>query len=40
VDGGYGAAFDPNGVVRVRIISKVTAEDLNITLQQLREAVG
>ena len=28
---------DPNGVVRVRIISKVTAEDLNVTLQQLRE---
>lgn len=28
---------DPNGIVRVRIISKVTAEDLNVTLQQLRE---
>lgn len=32
--------IDPNGVVRVRIISKVTTEDLNITMQQLREAVG
>jgi cytochrome c biogenesis protein CcmG/thiol:disulfide interchange protein DsbE len=28
---------DPNGIVRVRIISKVTSEDLNVTLQQLRE---
>jgi cytochrome c biogenesis protein CcmG/thiol:disulfide interchange protein DsbE len=28
---------DPNGIVRVRIISKVTADDLNVTLQQLRE---
>lgn len=32
--------IDPSGVVRVRFISKVTAEDLNITLQQLREALG
>ncbi len=29
---------DPNGIVRVRIISKVTADDLNVTLQQLRES--
>jgi cytochrome c biogenesis protein CcmG, thiol:disulfide interchange protein DsbE len=29
---------DPNGVVRVRIISTVDAEGLNVTLQQLREA--
>jgi cytochrome c biogenesis protein CcmG/thiol:disulfide interchange protein DsbE len=29
---------DPAGVVRVRFISKVTAEDLGVTLQQLREA--
>jgi cytochrome c biogenesis protein CcmG/thiol:disulfide interchange protein DsbE len=29
--------IDPAGVVRVRMISKVTAEQLNVTLQQLRE---
>ena len=29
--------IDPAGVVRVRMISKVTAEQLNITLQQMRE---
>jgi cytochrome c biogenesis protein CcmG/thiol:disulfide interchange protein DsbE len=29
---------DPAGVVRVRMISRVTADDLNVTLQQLREA--
>ena len=29
--------IDPGGVVRVRVISKVTAEQLNVTLQQLRE---
>lgn len=28
---------DPAGVVRVRMISKVTADNLNVTLQQLRE---
>lgn len=32
--------IDPGGVVRVRIISRVTAEDLNVTMQQLREATG
>ncbi len=31
---------DPDGVVRLRLISKVTAEGLNVTMQQLREAVG
>ena len=31
---------DPNGIVRVRIISKVTAEDLSVTLQQLREGAA
>jgi cytochrome c biogenesis protein CcmG/thiol:disulfide interchange protein DsbE len=31
---------DPDGVVRVRMISKVTAEELNVTMQQLREALG
>ena len=31
---------DPDGVVRIRLISKVTAEGLNVTLQQLREALG
>ncbi len=31
---------DPNGIVRVRIISRVTNEDLNVTMQQLREATG
>jgi cytochrome c biogenesis protein CcmG/thiol:disulfide interchange protein DsbE len=31
---------DPAGVVRVRLISKVTAEQLNVTLQQLREGIG
>ena len=30
--------IDPAGIVRVRIISKVTAEQLDVTLQQLREA--
>jgi cytochrome c biogenesis protein CcmG, thiol:disulfide interchange protein DsbE len=30
--------IDPAGVVRVRFISKVTAENLEVTLQQLREA--
>jgi cytochrome c biogenesis protein CcmG/thiol:disulfide interchange protein DsbE len=30
--------IDPAGVVRVRFISKITAEDLEVTLQQLREA--
>lgn len=29
--------IDPAGVVRVRMISKVSAEQLNVTLQQLRE---
>jgi cytochrome c biogenesis protein CcmG/thiol:disulfide interchange protein DsbE len=29
---------DPAGVVRVRMISRVTADDLNVTLQQLRES--
>jgi len=30
--------IDPAGVVRVRFISKITAENLEVTLQQLREA--
>jgi cytochrome c biogenesis protein CcmG/thiol:disulfide interchange protein DsbE len=29
--------IDPNGVVRVRYVGKVTAESLGITMQQLRE---
>jgi len=29
--------IDPRGVVQVRIISRVTAEALNVTMQQLRE---
>ncbi len=29
--------IDPRGVVQVRIISRVTADTLNVTLQQLRE---
>jgi len=32
--------IDPDGVVRFRAISTVTSEDLSITLQQLREALG
>ena len=32
--------IDPSGVVQVRIISRVSAETLNVTLQQLREAYG
>lgn len=32
--------IDPNGIVRVRIISRVTTENLNVTMQQLREATG
>ena len=32
--------IDPNGVVRARFISKVRAEDLNVAMQQLREATG
>jgi cytochrome c biogenesis protein CcmG/thiol:disulfide interchange protein DsbE len=32
--------IDPSGVVEVRIISKVSTETLNVTLQQLREAYG
>ncbi len=31
--------IDPDGVVRFRAISTVTAENLSITLQQLREAI-
>ena len=31
---------DPAGVVRARLISRVTDENLNVTLQQLREATG
>ncbi len=31
---------DPQGVVRDRLISKVTAEELSVLLQQWREAVG
>jgi cytochrome c biogenesis protein CcmG/thiol:disulfide interchange protein DsbE len=31
---------DPDGVVRLRLVSKVTAEGLNVTMQQLREAIG
>jgi cytochrome c biogenesis protein CcmG/thiol:disulfide interchange protein DsbE len=31
---------DPNGVVRVRIISTVDAEDLEVTMQQLREGTA
>ncbi|MEO1057544.1 MAG: TlpA disulfide reductase family protein [Actinomycetota bacterium] len=31
---------DPSGVVQLRFISKVTAEQLNITLQQFREQYG
>jgi cytochrome c biogenesis protein CcmG/thiol:disulfide interchange protein DsbE len=30
--------IDPSGVVQVRIISRVSEERLNITMQQLREA--
>lgn len=30
--------IDPSGVVRVRIISRVSEETLNVTMQQLREA--
>ena len=30
--------IDPSGVVRVRIISRVSEENLNVTMQQLREA--
>ena len=32
--------IDPQGVVRQRLISKVTAEELSVLLQQWREAVG
>jgi cytochrome c biogenesis protein CcmG, thiol:disulfide interchange protein DsbE len=32
--------IDPNGVVQVRIINEVTAEQLSVTIQQLREALG
>jgi cytochrome c biogenesis protein CcmG/thiol:disulfide interchange protein DsbE len=32
--------IDPNGVVRVRIISTVDSEVLNVTMQQLREGTG
>ncbi len=32
--------IDPDGVVRFRAISTVTAEDLSVTLQQLREGLG
>jgi len=30
--------IDPSGIVRVRIISRVSEENLNVTLQQLRES--
>jgi len=29
--------IDPSGIVRIRIISRVSAENLNVTMQQLRE---
>ncbi len=32
--------IDPSGVVQMRLISRVTAEQLGITLQQFREAYG
>jgi cytochrome c biogenesis protein CcmG/thiol:disulfide interchange protein DsbE len=32
--------IDPSGVVQLRFISKVTAEQLGVTLQQYREAFG
>ncbi|MGI9645066.1 MAG: TlpA family protein disulfide reductase [Ilumatobacteraceae bacterium] len=32
--------IDPSGVVQMRLISRVTAEQLSITLQQFREAYG
>ncbi len=32
--------IDPSGVVQLRFISKVTAEQLGVTLQQFREAYG
>jgi cytochrome c biogenesis protein CcmG/thiol:disulfide interchange protein DsbE len=32
--------IDPSGVVQVRVISRVSAETLNVTMQQLREAYG
>ena len=32
--------IDPSGVVQVRIISRVSEENLNVTMQQLREAYG
>jgi cytochrome c biogenesis protein CcmG/thiol:disulfide interchange protein DsbE len=32
--------IDPSGVVQVRIISRVSTENLNVTMQQLREAYG
>lgn len=31
---------DPSGIVSVRIISRVTTENLNVTMQQLREQYG
>jgi len=30
--------IDPSGIVRIRIISRVSAENLNVTMQQLRES--
>ena len=32
--------IDPSGVVQLRFISEVTAEQLNVTLQQFREQYG
>lgn len=32
--------IDPNGIVRVRIVGKTTAERLGITMQQLREGAS
>ncbi len=32
--------IDPSGVVQLRMISKVTAEQLNVILQQYREQYG
>lgn len=32
--------IDPSGVVQIRIVSRVTEQNLSITMQQLREAYG
>ena len=32
--------IDPNGIVRARFISKVTAESLSVTIQQIREGLA